>query len=72
MENPIKPHRAFYLCDKKKQCSPDWPGCPNEECHHTEDVNHALNGPVVNVREWEERFDVIERDGLVYYWEKEE
>ena len=47
----IKPTRAYYLCDKKKECSSGW-ACQNGQCKHTEDVNHALNGPVVNVREW--------------------
>lgn len=66
----IKPTRAYYLCDKKKECSSGW-SCQNGQCKHTEDVKHALNGPVVNVREWDTRFTLEEHDGLLYYVEKE-
>lgn len=65
----IKPTRAYYLCDKKKECSSGW-SCQNGQCKHTEDVNHALNGPVVNVREWDTRFTLEEHEGLLYYVEK--
>ena len=66
------PRRAMYLCDKKKGCNLEYPGCPNDECFHTSDVCHAKNGPVVNVREWETRFEIKEINGLLWYWEKEE
>lgn len=69
----IKPHRAYYLCDKKKDCRCS-SGCSIQggECKLTTDVNHALNGPVVNVREWDTRFILKEYDGLIYYVEKDE
>lgn len=66
----IEPTKAYYLCDKKKECSSGW-ACQNGQCKHTEDVNHALNGPVVNVREWGTRFTLEEHEGLLYYVEKE-
>lgn len=60
----IKPTRAYYLCDKKKECSSGW-SCQNGQCKHTEDVNHAANGPAVNLREWDTRFTLEEHEGLL-------
>ena len=69
--NVIEPTRVYYLCDKKKECR--WGRlCQNEKCKHTKDVNHAVNGPVVNVKEWDTRFELKEYEGLLYYVEKEE
>lgn len=67
--NPIKPHRAMFLCDQKCDCA-----CSRicgTLCKHTTDVLHALNGPVINCREWETRFEIENQNGLLVYVEKE-
>lgn len=69
MKSRIIEPRALYLCDQKAGCN-DSPIC-GKECKRTKNVNHALNGPVVNCREWEERFKLIEIDGLLW-WEENE
>lgn len=68
--DPIKPRRALYICNE--QCGPLCSGCVRsiDGNHYTESVLFAANGPVVNVREWNERFDLIEIKGLWYYVEK--
>ena len=55
---PIEPHRALYICDGK--CEPNCKGCFHSEngINWTEDLNHIKNGPVVNAREWETRFEL--------------
>lgn len=73
-DDPILPHRAYYLCNgKKTDCRKS--GCAfldKGECCRTTNIMYAKNGPVTNVREWEERFDIVQQsDGLLYYVEKE-
>lgn len=67
--NPIKPHRAMFLCDQKKKECAESRIC-GTLCKHTTDVNHAKHGPVVNVREWEQRFNIENQNGLLVYVEK--
>ena len=66
----VLPRRALYLCDQKMDC---WasPIC-GKECKHTADDTHAKNGPVVNVKEWNERFKVIDFNNELTYWENED
>ena len=61
----------YYLCDRKacdyskmfeNQC---------DMCHHTSNVNHAINGPAVDPRKHPERFESIIRDRDTLYIEKE-
>lgn len=63
----ILPFRAAYICDQKLPCASS-PGCQTD-CKRTTDVNHALNGPVVNVREWHERFELIDYNNELTHWE---
>lgn len=70
MDNPIKPHRAMFLCDQKKKDCAGSRIC-GTLCKHTTDVLHALNGPVINCREWETRFVIENQNGLLVYVEKE-
>lgn len=63
----ILPYRALYLCDQKLPCS-NSPIC-GKECKRTSDVLHAKNGPVVNVREWHERFKLIDYNFELTHWE---
>lgn len=71
-DNPIIPTRALYICDGN--CTPTCGGCfcvkEVPEVNYTTDVVHAKNGPVVNVREWETRFELKEHGNLLYYQEK--
>lgn len=75
MENkcwdPILPHRAIFICDEN--CSSSCDGCKvvRNGIKYTTDVIHAKNGPVVNVRDWDTRFEIKLVDGLLYYWEKD-
>lgn len=68
------PRRALYLCNREQDCKNS--SICGTECKHTTNVLYAKNGPVVNIREWNTRFEIIEskRSGhpLLYYWEKEE
>lgn len=68
-DNPILPNRALYICDK--DCGPTCDGCHmvDGETRWTSTIIHAKNGPVVNVREWDERFHIEEISGLLYYVE---
>ena len=68
--DPILPHRAIYICDKN--CTPTCKGCFKEidGVTFTEDIVHAKNGPVVNVKEWEIRFTIKQHGALLYYQEK--
>lgn len=69
--DPILPHRAIFICDEN--CSSSCEGCRTviDGIKYTTDVIHAKNGPVVNVREWETRFEIKQLDdGLLYYCEK--
>ena len=68
-DNPIKPNRALFICDQN--CTPNCEGCflVDDTTRWSESVVHAVNGPVVNVREWEERFHIEEIKGLLYYVE---
>ena len=70
--HPVLPHRALYICDGK--CEPKCKGCHHSEngINWTEDECHAKNGPVVNVREWETRFELKYYGTLWYYQEKRE
>lgn len=46
--------KTIYICDcQVPDCKKT--GC-QKECFHTLDVNHAKNGPVVNWREYYDRF----------------
>lgn len=69
-DNPIIPTRALYICDGN--CTPTCGGCfmQTPEGNYTTDIVHAKNGPVVNVREWETRFELKEHGNLLYYQEK--
>lgn len=69
MKDAILEPRAMYLCDQKKDCNTS-PNCGI--CKHTKDINHAKNGPVVNVRDWKKYFDLVEYEHLVTWWEKED
>ena len=40
MMNPVPKVDIFYVCDGFA-CGPG--GCPNPECHHTNDIRHAKN-----------------------------
>ena len=66
----IKPTRALYFCDGN--CTPSCDGCflQTPEGNLTTDIVHAKNGPVVNVRELETRFELKEYNALLYYQEK--
>ena len=68
--DPILPHRALYICDE--QCGPTCTGCfcHKDGVNFTEGVLHAKNGPVVNVRDWETRFEIKQHGALLYYQEK--
>lgn len=68
--DPILPRRALYICNQ--ECGPLCSGCARSKdgVNWTESVLFAANGPVVNVREWKERFELIEIKGLWYYVEK--
>lgn len=65
-----QPRRALYICDE--QCGPTCTGC---FCHKdgvnwTEGVLHAKNGPVTDVRDWPERFELVQHGHLLYWQEK--
>lgn len=67
-DDPIKPTRALYLCNcEVKDCKKT--AC-QVNCFHTTNVCYAKNGPVVNVREWDSRFEIVNINGLLYYVEK--
>lgn len=70
MKDVILPHRAIYLCDGI--CGATCDGCfiQTPEGNYTTSVIHAKNGPVVNVREWETRFELADFNNLLYYMEK--
>ena len=65
------PTRALYICDHN--CGPTCEGCfrTKEDINWTKSIIHAKNGPVVNVREWETRFELEEIEGLLYYVERD-
>lgn len=67
---PVLPHRALYICDQ--QCGPTCTGCfcQKDGVNWTEEVLHAKNGPVQDVREWETRFEIKQHGILLYYQEK--
>lgn len=68
--DPLLPHRALYICDGN--CGPSCEGCfvSKDGVNWTESIIHAKNGPVVNVREWESRFEIVQHGPLLYYQEK--
>lgn len=70
MFDPILPHRAMFLCDKKLDCS-NSRAC-GKLCKHTTDVSHAKNGPVKDVREWETRFHLELQEIKWYYVENDD
>lgn len=50
---------TFYICDKKKPCSICNPNCVNDNCNHTADPEHALNG-ICLAPEHDDRFILTE------------
>ena len=66
----ILPRSALYICDKN--CGPTCDGCFKQKdgVNWTTSELHAKNGPVVNVREWGERFEVQEVKGELFHVEK--
>lgn len=68
------PKKALYLCNgqksdcKKTQCALLGLG----ECSRTLNVMYAKNGPVTNIKEWNERFDTIQVGEELIYYEKDE
>lgn len=67
--------RIAYICDCMAKCS-ERPGCfrhntPNlNNCKHTFDSSHALNGAVLDPWHYPERFHVVDlNDEEQIYWE---
>ena len=59
-------NRIVYLCDGK--------ACANckDYCKHTQNPEHAINGPINSIADLSERFEAIKTNIDIFYKEKED